>query len=78
MLTLAIQLLTLVSLVKLTLEMVEMSEPNIQSYERPLLLEEVDDLGEINFFDSRFSIGVVLMSTATHEFIDIPEEIGRF
>ena len=39
-LTLAIQLLTLVALVKLTLEMVEMSEPNIQSYERPLLLSE--------------------------------------
>ena len=78
MLTLAIQLLTLVSLVKLTLEMVEMSEPNIQSYERPLLLEEADDLGEINFFDSRFSIGVALMSHTEGGFIDIPEELGRF
>ena len=77
-LTLIIQLLTLVSLLKLTIEMIEMSEPNIQSYERPLLLEEVLELGEINFYDNRFVFGIVLESKEQREFIDLPQEVGRF
>ena len=77
-LTIAIQVLTLVQLVKLSTEMIEMSEPIIQSYERPLLVSESIDYGELNFYDSFFSVGVVLHSDIENGFIPLPEQVGSW
>ena len=77
-LTIAIQVLTLFQLVKLSTEMIEMSEPNIQSYERPLLISETTDYGDLNFYDSFFSVGVVLFSESEVGFIPLPEQVGSW
>ena len=77
-LTVAIQVLTLVQLLKLSIEMLEMSEPSIQSYERPLLYSETVENGELNFYDSFFSLGVVIKEIRTQEFIALPEQVGSW
>ena len=77
-LTMAIQVLTLVQLVKLSVEMIEMSEPNIKSYERPLLYSETLDFGELNFYDSFFSVGVAIFHTKMRQFTAVPEQVGNW
>ena len=58
--------------------MIEMSEPNIQSYERPLLITETEDYGELNFYDSFFSVGVVLFNSENPKFMHLPEQVGSW
>ena len=77
-LTMAIQVLTLVQLVKLSTEMTEMSEPNIQSYERPLLYSETVENGELNFYDSFFSVGIVLHDERKQSHLSLPEQVGTW
>ena len=58
--------------------MVQMNDPIILSYSRPLYEEEVDDFGQINMSEYRLDFGVYITSFSNREEpIEIPEGIGR-
>ena len=46
-LTLLVQLLVIMQLIKQLVKLVEMSEPNVHSYQRPMYEYEITDLGEV-------------------------------
>lgn len=58
--------------------MIDMTDPSIQSYERPMLQEEVQDYGILQFSEYNWVAGVALFSGSLKEMIAIPEDIGRF
>ena len=40
--------------------MIQMTNPDIQSFERPMLLEEMKDFGEMSLQDNFFNFGIYL------------------
>ena len=58
--------------------MVDMTDPSIQSYERPMLKAELDDYGTVLFGDYHFYVGVSLKDRNNQKNLEIPEDIGRF
>ena len=55
-----------------------MTNPDIQSFERPLLIEEVQDFGELSLQDNYFNFGIYLYDDDADEYYEIPERFGRF
>ena len=77
-LSIGIQVLVLIQLIQLTIDMVQMNDPIILSYSRPLYEEEVNDFGQINMNEYRLDFGVyVVRGDNRAEPIEIPEGIGR-
>ena len=74
-LSIGIQVMVLYILIDLTIDMIQMNDPSILSYKRPLYEEEVDEFGEINLEEYRFNFGVYFTSGPNP--IDVPAEIGR-
>ena len=60
------------------IEMISMTNPDIQSFERPLLEEEVQDFGKLSLQDNFFNFGLYLYNDHSDEFYEIPEHFGRF
>ena len=61
--------------------MIDMTDPSIQSFERPMLDEDIADIGDAgiaNFNEYYFNYGVVLKSRKTGEYLALPESLGRF
>ena len=69
-------MLTLVQLITLAVSMIEMSDPNIQSYKRPLYRNEVEDFGQINLDQSFFNFGIFVTSNEVP--VELDPRIGRF
>ena len=65
-------------LIKRTIEMAEMTNPDIQSYERPMLLQDVLDLDEANLNEQYFNLGLYIYNEDNNNYVDIPDQIGRF
>ena len=77
-LSIGIQVLVLIQLIQLTIDMVQMNDPIILSYSRPLYEEEVNDFGQINMSEYRLDFGVYITSSYDRaKPIKIPRGIGR-
>ena len=74
-----IQVLVLFQLIQLTIDMVQMNDPTILSYNRPLYIEEIDDLEKINFYDYKFNLGVYFTKKdeRSTEATELPADMGR-
>ena len=58
--------------------MVDMKDPQIQSYKRSMYRSEVEDYGTMNLHENLFSYGVYLTDRNTEEPLTFPEGFGRF
>ena len=68
-----IQILVLAQLIQKTLDLVQMNEPSIQSYTRPLYEAEVNEQGDVNLYEERFNFGVYFTAKGdTLTSIEIP------
>ena len=77
-LSIAVQVLVLIQLIQLTIDMLQMNDPTILSYNRPLYEEEVSELGQINLNEFRLNFGVFLSSANDFfEPVEIPVGVGR-
>ena len=56
--------------------MFAMTDPNIQSYSRPLYDHEVANFGEMNLNDYSFNFGIVFKSKQS-DIVYLDERIGR-
>lgn len=63
-----------------SLEMIEMSDPDLLVNKRPILREEVKEAGLINLSDQKMNIGFVqgLFKSETVELESIPAEMNPF
>ena len=78
LLSISIIVLVIIYLTQKTISLVDMSDPSIQSYKRPLYVSEVSDIGNINLAqDYHFNFGVFIRSTKTKSDLIIPENLGR-
>lgn len=75
--SIGIQVLVLVQLAQLTIDMINMNDPAILSYERPLYEEEVNSFDYLNMDEYRYNFGVYFTSRHDPEAIAIPESVGR-
>ena len=79
-LTMAIQGLVLAFLAMTTIDLVNMNDPSIISYARPIypteIVEELD--GELKLADYSFNFGVYVSKRNEDTEIEIPESIGKF
>ena len=53
-----IKIFVIVYLVQKSLDLAYMEDPSIQSYERPIYDDEQEEMGEVNFADKKFHLGV--------------------
>ena len=76
MLTLFVQLLVLVQIIKQLAKLVEMSEPSIQSYQRPMGEEEITDLGEVILSEYHYNFGILFTDQKGAPY-HLPASMGR-
>ena len=76
MLTLVVQLLVLVQIIKLLVKLVEMSEPSIQSYQRPMSEEVITDLGEVILSEFHYNFGILFTDQKGAPY-HLPASMGR-
>ena len=69
--------MTLVIFMIKTIELVEMSDPSLQLYTRPIYKSKSDELGLIKLNDFRFNVGVIIKSSRG-DYLSLPTSIGRF
>ena len=58
LISIAIRVLVAIILVQKSVELVDMNEPTLQIYSRPLYKSEVEDYGAINTDEYHFNFGV--------------------
>ena len=58
-LTLGVQVVSFAFLVQTLIDLVQMNDPTINAYDRPIYAEEDTEWGSINLNDYRFNLGVV-------------------
>ena len=58
--------------------MIDMTDPQIQSYRRSMYKSELNDYGAMNLQENLFSYGVYVTSEVTGEPLTFPEGFGRF
>ena len=76
-LSVIIRVLLLTFVLIRTIQIVDMSSPDIVFYIRTLYESEVEELGDINLDAYKMDIGVYFTKRNTnYEFMEIPEEIG--
>ena len=68
-------LVTVQLLHKLT-ELLDMSDPSIQSYERPIYLDEIKEYGIVSLPEMKYHYGVYFEKTGGRP-VEIPESVGR-
>ena len=74
--SLAIEIFTLVTFVLYTKSMVLMEEPEVQNYTVPLTKQEIDETGDVNLAEEDFY--VVIYHNINGMQKEIPPEVGRF
>ena len=60
------------------ISMIEMTDPQIQSYKRSMYKSELDEYGAMNLQENFFSYGVFVTNGKTGEPLTFPEGFGRF
>ena len=75
-LTILVRGLVIFELVRLSTNLVGMTDPSILSFVRPLYDGEITKMGEMKLSDYHFGMGVYVTSNGTA--IAIPENLGRF
>ena len=60
------------------ISMIEMTDPQIQSYKRSMYKSELEDYGAMNLQENLFSYGVYARSRTNNEPLTFPEGFGRF
>ena len=78
LITIAVQALVLFTLVRRCTSLINMEDPSIQSFTRPIYAEEIEEFGEMKFSDYHFSVGVYVYGREFSDTMVIPEELGRF
>ena len=68
-LSIGISLLVLIILLQKTIELVNMTDPNVQLNSRSIFQEEVEEAGLVSLDDYKFNIGIVYMelNQETHQ-----------
>ena len=56
--------------------MIQMADPTLTVYSRPIYFEETTELGEINLDSLRMNIGIYVKDNDGNQ-LTIPEEVGR-
>ena len=75
--SICIKVLVLTQLIQKTISLVNMTEPTIQSYVRPIYEHEANELGKLNLSENNFNFGVFFTSSGNPQPIEIPESVGR-
>ena len=74
--TMLIFVFVLVQLIESVKDLVDMENPNILSFMRPIYDSEQEEMGAINLAEHDFFVGV-LFKGKDSDALEIPEELGR-
>ena len=77
LLSIAVKVMMLIFLVQKTISVLDMTDPSIDYYERPLYTEEIDELADTNFSDNNFNAGIFFYNRGSDK-VEIPETLGTF
>ena len=75
--SIAIQIFVLIYLAEKCVSFIQMSDPSILQYSRPIYQEEDQEFGAINLDEYRFNFGLVFLEDFTDEAVALPEGLGR-
>ena len=78
--SMSIHMLVLVQLATKMVALINMTDPQITSFSRPIYNTEVDEFGNLTFVDHRFNFGIYLRprnSNFENSTITIPASLGR-
>ena len=76
--SMAVHFLVLAQLGLKLLELVNMSDPSILAYDRPIYDDELDDIGSIYLEEYSMHVGLYISKFGEDGGSEIPESVGKF